>query len=355
MKATHPWPILVMLASTLLLGACSNDDSPAGDLLPDDTEPEIWRFALEEIGGSVQDAWAQEFRRRIEEISDGEVQVEIYPYGSIGTSPQVTELVMDGRVHLAFASPGHITDDIPEAGVFLLPFLFPDDALANRQVLADQQLRSELDGAWQDAGLQLLDLVPEGWMIWSANRPLLSPDDFSGLRMRTMTAPLQEEVFRAWGAEPVAMPYAEVYDALQLGQVDGQSNPAFAIAEMEFHEVQAVLTRPRATRFVASVISNRDWYSELDDTHRQWLEEARDGMSDFAEDVQRDYNQRRLQQIMESGRVRVETLDEAQRDAFREAGMPVRDRYRETAGDRGGRILDRVLELTGSDQPDAIR
>lgn len=355
MKATHPWPILVMLASTLLLGACSNDENPASDLLPDDSEPEIWRFALEEIGGSVQDAWAQEFRRRIEDISDGEVQVEIYPYGSIGTSPQVTRLVMDGRVHLAFASPGHIADDVPEAGVFLLPFLFPDDEAANRQVLADPQLRSELEAAWQASGLQLLDLVPEGWMIWSANRPLLSPDDFSGLRMRTMTAPLQSEVFSAWGAEPVPMPYAEVYDALQLGQVDGQSNPAFAIAEMKFHEVQSVLTHPRATRFVASVVSNRDWYSELDDTHRQWLEEVRDDMSGFADDVQREYNQRRLQQIKESGRVRVETLDEAQRGVFRQAATPVRDNYRETAGDRGSRILDRVLKLTGQHQPEASR
>lgn len=352
MKARHYGALILALASGLLLPACSDSDNPIKGLLSNEQEPVIWRFALEEIGGSVQDAWAQEFRRRIDALSDGQVQVEVYPYGSIGTSPQLTRLVTDGRVHLAFASPGHVADDIPEAGVFLLPFLFPENDSANREVLADGELRELLQAGWQDAGLQLLDLVPEGWMIWTANRPLLAPDDFSGLRMRTMTAPLQAEVFRAWGAEPVPLPYSEVYDALQLGQVDGQSNPAFAIAEMDFHEVQSVMTAPRATRFVASVVSNRDWYRNLDDEHRQWLDAARSGMPEFIDEIQRDYNRRRLQQLRESGRISLETLTDEQRAVFRDASLPAREAYRGTAGERGERILQRIQSLAGESAAD---
>lgn len=340
--------LVLALTSSLVFTACSETDNSVTGWLSEDPEPEIWRFALEEIGGSVQDAWAQEFRRRIETLSDGEVQVEVYPYGSIGTSPQLTRLVTDGRVHLAFASPGHIADDIPEAGVFLLPFLFPDNDRDNRKVLADDTLLGLLKPAWQDADLYLLDLVPEGWMIWTANRALLSPEDFAGLRMRTMTAPQQADVFRAWGAEPVPMPYSEVYHALQLGQVDGQSNPASAIVEMNFHEVQSVMTMPEATRFVSSVVANRDWYQTLDDTRRQWVEAARDGMPAFINEVQRDLNERRLQQLIQSGRITLEQLSDGQRDRFRQASLPARGAYRERAGERGERILERVQSLSGT-------
>lgn len=345
MKARQNGALVLTMVSCLFLSACSDNDDEVTGLFPDEPEPEIWRFALEEIGGSVQDAWAQEFRRRISELSEGQVQVEIYPYGSIGTSPQLTQLVENGRVHLAFASPGHVADDIPEAGIFLLPFLFPDSDEANRRILADSELLALLQSGWQDAGLQLLDLVPEGWMIWTADRPIHSPEDFTGLRMRTMTAPLQAEVFRAWGAEPVPMPYSEVYDALQLGQVDGQSNPAFAIAEMNFHEVQSVMTVPQATRFVASVVSNRDWYRNLDDNHRQWLNAARAGMPEFIDEVQRNYNRRRLQQIRESGRITMERLTDEQRERFRDASLPARDHFLNQAGERGERILQRVQSL----------
>lgn len=161
-----------------------------------------------------------------------------------------------------------------------------------------------------------------------------------------MTALAQADVFRAWGAEPVPMPYAEVYDALQLGQVDGQSNPAFAIAEMKFHQVQSVMTVPQATRFVASVVSNHDWYRNLEQEHRQWLDAARAGMPEFIDEVQHRYNRQRLQQIRESGRIAMERLDEDQRARFRETSLPARERFLERAGPRGERILERIQALS---------
>lgn len=345
MTAVSAPSLILMMASTLFLVACSDNDDGLTGLFPADPEPETWRFALEEVGGSVQDAWAQEFRRRMEDISDGQVQVEIYPYGSIGTSPHLTQLVTDGRVHLAFASSGHVADKVPEAGIFLLPFVFPDDDQATSTILADQELGELLQAAWADAGLQLLSLVPEGWMTWTANRPLLQPGDFSGLRMRTMTAPMHGTVFEAWGAEPITMPYGEVHEALQLGQVDGQSNPAFAVTEMKFQEVQSDITLPRATRFVTSVISSRDWYQNLDSTHRQWIDEASNGLPGFIDEVQREYNQRSVEQLRQSGRVGIHTLSDEQRSAFQEASKPAVDAYRNQSGARGQRILERIQAL----------
>ncbi|MGM0570188.1 TRAP transporter substrate-binding protein DctP [Marinobacter sp.] len=346
MKAVSNRSLTLILASSLLLGACSDNDDALTGLFPEEEEPETWRFALEEVGGSVQDAWAQEFRRRMQALSDGEVQVEIYPYGSIGNSPHLTRLAQDGRVHLAFASPGHVADDIPEAGVFLLPYLFPESDQATRNMLADPELATLLEEAWADAGLHLLSLVPEGWMTWTANRPLLHPEDFSGLRMRTMTAPIHQAVVEAWGAEAIALPYGDVHEALQLGQVDGQSNPAFAVTEMQFQEFQSHITLPGATRFVASLVSNREWYQNLDSKHRQWLDEAHKGMPEFIDDVQQEYNQRSLQQLRENGQIVVHELSQDQKAAFHAAAGPANDAYRAQAGERGERILERIELLS---------
>lgn len=336
----------IILASTLFLNACSNSEEPLDRILSEEADPVIWRFALEEISGSVQDAWAQEFRQRLQTVSDGEIQVEIYPYGSIGTSPELTSLIREGRVQLGFASPGHLATSIPEAGIFVLPFLFPEDTTRNNEALGDPELNELLGEAWQEHKLHLLDIVPEGWMVWTSDRELRSPADFEGLRMRTMTAPLLSDIYRSYGAEPVPLPYSEVYSALQTEQIDGQTNPVFAVLEMKFYELQSVLTQPRATRFVSTVVANEAWYRNLNEDHRRWLQEAREGMPEFIDEVQQEYNSERLEQLRATGAIEITALTDEQRDAFRQAGQEAHGHYIEQAGKRGRNILERVLRLT---------
>src|SRR5699024_447220 len=116
-----------------LLCACGDSgQAPPADSGSDTAAPAqadksaTWRFALEEVQGSVQDAYAQEFKRRIEKRSDGAINVEIYPYGTLGTSAQLTEMAQGGGLELVFASPGHLADLIPEVGVFTLHFVLSE-------------------------------------------------------------------------------------------------------------------------------------------------------------------------------------------------------------------------------------
>src|SRR5918996_1026988 len=98
---------------------------------------EEWKFAIEEIQGSVQDAYAQEFKRLIEEKTGGEVTVTIYPYGALGTSADLTELVTQGAIQFANASPGHLGTLVPEIQVFSVPYLLSDDNEVNKKVLTE--------------------------------------------------------------------------------------------------------------------------------------------------------------------------------------------------------------------------
>ncbi len=337
---------LVLASLVLALSGCSDNSGSTAENGTEADPPEYpvtWRFALEEIEGSVQHAYAEAFREHIEEISDGNILVDVFPYGSLGTSTQLTELTRNGSVSLAFASPGHLADQVPETGLFNLHFLLPDDAGRTRQILQNSELLRELQPAYQEAGLQLLGLVSEGWMAWTANKPLRTPEDFQGLRIRTMTSNMAAEAFRGYGAEPVQTPYAQVYSDLQLHKIDGQTNPIFAIEEMGFQEVQSTLTLSRASRFISSVIANPDWLANLTQQERQWLTTAIRDLSEQAWGIEQKLNKERLELMVERGDLEVVRLTEAQRDAFRQISLSVRDTYLEATGDKGQALLELVL------------
>ncbi|MDZ7789233.1 MAG: TRAP transporter substrate-binding protein DctP [Xanthomonadales bacterium] len=310
-----------------------------------ETETVTWRFALEEVEGSVQDAYAQEFKRRIEERSDGAINIEIYPYGALGTSSQLTEMAQSGGIELAFASPGHLADLIPEVGIFTLHFVLSESNQVNRAVLSDERVYGLFQPLYNEQDLQLLDIIPEGWMVWSADKPLRTLEDFNNFKIRTMTSPILVESYRAYGANPTPMPYSEVYSGLQLGQIDGQVNPIFAIEEMSFYEEQDVLTSGRHAQFISTLAASKQWFDSLSNEQRQMVINVRDELVDWIDEEQIRYNEERLQTILDAGGTEWVELTEEERQAFREASMGVRDTYVEQAGDSGQEILDTLLEL----------
>ncbi|MAA66548.1 MAG: C4-dicarboxylate ABC transporter [Alteromonadaceae bacterium] len=314
------------------------------------SEPVTWRFALEEIEGSVQDAYAKEFKREVEEESDGQIKIEIYPYGSLGTSSQLTELVQQGAVELAFASPGHLASVIPEVGIFTLHFVLSDDNDVNKKVLSSDKVHDLFADRYASQGLELLSIVPEGWMVWTGSKPLRTPADFADFKMRTMTSPILTESYKAYGANPTPMPYSEVYSGLQLKQIDGQVNPIFAIEEMSFYEVQDSMTIAKHAQFIATVISNKKWYDALPEEQRKALDTARDNLVDYIYDKQAEFNETRLEKIKENSDINIIELTDEERDAFRKASMGVRDIYLEAAGDRGKEVLDTITSMVKEEE-----
>ncbi|WP_223794098.1 TRAP transporter substrate-binding protein DctP [Marinobacter sp. F4216] len=342
----RPLALCLSLLTTvmLIIAGCSESQEPStSDANPDatpDEYPVTWRFALEEIEGSVQHAYAKALKELVETRSDGRVELEIFPYGSLGTSTQLTELVRNGSVNLAFASPGHLANRIPEVGVFNLHYLFPDDEKAIRNLLTSPELVTRFEPAYEKRNLKLLSFVPEGWMAWTANKPLKSPADFQGMRFRTMTSDLAAESFRVYGAEPKQTPFSQVYNDLQLRKTDGQTNPIFAIEEMNFYEVQSTLTLGRPAQFISSVVTNPEWLASLPDNQKALLEVALQDVAVIAWNTQRELNQSRLERMLEATQIKVVRLTDEERAAFAEASRPARQAYMDSAGTFGMELLD---------------
>lgn len=300
-----------------------------------------WQFALEEIQGSVQDAFGQKFAERVQELSNGEAIVGLYPYGTIGTSSDLTELVQGGAIQMTHASPGHFGSVVPEVQVFSIPYLLPQSQEATKEVLSNSPvIYEDLQKHINERGLQLLTMYPEGQMVWTANKEIRSPEDFEGFQMRTMVSPMLVEAYTAFGAEPTPMPYGEVYSGLQLGTIDGQVNPIFAIEEMNFYEVQDYMIFAGQQQFTTTVVANKGWYDGLDERQKDILDTAISDATDFIFEEQQRFNEERLEIIKENSDIEIIELSADERAVFEERAQAARDKFIELTGDSGKAILE---------------
>lgn len=305
-------------------------------------QAEEWRFALEEIQGSVQDAYAQRFKELIEEKSNGEITVEVYPYGTLGTSGELTELAVNGVVQFANASPGHLGTLVPEVQVFSVPYLLSENNEVNKQVLAESEtIYGPLAESLEQRNLKLLTMYPEGEMVWTANREIRSPEDLSGFKMRTMVSPMLTEAYSAMGASPTPLPYGEVYGALQLGMVDGQVNPIFAIEEMKFYEVNDYMIWAGEYQFVTTVVTSADWFNGLPEDQQQMIQETVAELTDHIFEVQEEFNEERLE-VIKQDRPDIEMIEltDEEREPFRERAQQARQAFIDMTGDSGQQILE---------------
>lgn len=326
---------VIVIAATC--GACGKTEAGRG--------VETWRFAIEETSGSVQDAYAQRFKQLVEERTKGAVRVTVYPYGTLGTSDHILEQLHNGTLELAMSSPGHLGKLIPEVQAFLLHFVLSDDESVNRCALSDARLHRSLDALYAEKGLRFLDVFSEGWMVWTTQKPVREPADFSGMKFRVMTSPLLIAAYKAYGAHPTPLSYGEVYSALQLHMIDGQVNPIFAIQEMSFYEVTDWLVFANHAPFVTTVAGSPELFAALSPDRRRLVEEIIEELDEYISRVQQRFNEERLGVIVEAKpAIRLLRLDESERQRFRAAAAPVRDVYMTLAGRRGAKLLATLEE-----------
>lgn len=336
--------LTVVLVFALTLSAC------AGWFGSDDEEENktyTAKFALEEIEGSVQHQWAKEFKKRVEKKTDGNIKIQIYPYGTLGSSEDITESTQNGVVQMAFSSPGHLGSSIPEIRIFSTHFLWSDDVDANKEVMKDSEaIYTDLAKEFKKQNLKLLEVNTEGWQVWTANKEIRKPADFKGIKMRVMGSPMLIKQYNEYGANPVQIAYSEIYSSLQLGMIDAQVQPIFATQEMKFYEQQDYLIWGKHLPFTTTVVSNQDWFKSLPEKYQKVITETSKDMVDYITKVEREFNEKRLEKIKKAKpSINTIRLTEEERQAFKDKVMSFResDKYKELiGGDNGMKILNKL-------------
>ncbi len=302
---------------------------------------EEWKFAIEEIPGSIMDSYAQDFKKRIETATGGEVTVTIYPLGSLGTPTEVAEQTADGVIQLSNLSVGNLGTIVPESQVFLSTYLLPSDmAEVNRFLATSPTVHGALAESFTAKGLKLGALYSEGEQVWTTRKEIRTPEDMAGFKMRVMVSPMLLKAYEDLGASPTPIPFGEVYGALQLGQVDGQVNPVPAIQEMKFYEVTDYMIWAGEQQLLTAVMASDDWFQTLPPERQQLLDKTFAEMNDFITPVVEKFNAERLEAIKAAKPgIKLIELSEDERAAFRERAKATDAAVADLVGAGGAELL----------------
>ncbi|WAR43421.1 DctP family TRAP transporter solute-binding subunit [Methylomonas rapida] len=282
------------------------------------------RLGLNLSADSALHAAAQRFAQQVSARSGGRIEVTLYPDQLLGTDEQMIEMAREGKLDLLLTPTAKLSVDVPAMQYADLPFYFADRS--ELYTMLDGEPGKLLLSKLYDIGLVGIAFWENGFKQFTANRPIRRPEDFTGLRIRTMKSRLLMDQFSAMHAEPVVIDFATLYQALADGAVDGQENPLVAIAGKRLYEVQKHLT-----------LSNHAWLGYVFSASRKVLEslpqDLRNLIIDTARELttwEREETARReiafLDTIRAAG-VEIHELSDEERQRFVEALTPIARRY----------------------------
>ncbi|WBU63894.1 TRAP transporter substrate-binding protein DctP [Paracoccus aerodenitrificans] len=303
---------------------------------------DTWRYAFEEQLEEVQGIFAQKFKEEVEANSDHEVQ--LFPFGTLGESADIMEQAQSGLIQFVDQSPGFTGALIPEAQVFFVPYLLPENQDALFSFFRNSKTIKELfPPLYAEQGLELLTMFPEGEVVMTTQEPVTSPEDLNEVKFRVMTNPLIVESYQAFGATPTPLPWGEVYGAMQTGIIQGQENPAFFVESTNMYEVTDHITRLGHNNFTTAVMANLDFYEGLPDEDKQVVQDAIQASFDYILEYQDGLTEQSLANIMEAKpSMTITELTEEQRAPFRATAESVEAEFLEIGGDQAQAILDQM-------------
>lgn len=273
-----------------------------------------------------------------EELSGGRLRVKIFANAQLGTDRDMIEGMQLGSIDLASPSTGAMGAVLPAATVLDLPYIFDDPKHVYRV----------LDGPVSEQLYKLFDGVgfhPLGWWeigfrnLTNNARPVQAPGDVKGLKLRTLPSAIHQKAWSLVGAQPVAMDFTEVYNALNTGVVDGQENPFNIILTGKLYEVQKHLSLTRHIYGAAPTsVSDKTW-NKLPADLQQILKQAVARSVVAQRKAASGDEDAQLEKLIGFG---MKVVKDPDRDAFRKAMRPAWDLYVGRFGKAGQTLIDAI-------------
>ncbi|MGQ7249187.1 TRAP transporter substrate-binding protein [Halomonas sp. V046] len=253
-----------------------------------------------------------QFKEVVEERSQGEVEVELYPGGQIGSVNEMTELVGSGNLQMTMGASVLLTSIVPELSVLDQFYLFDDEAQARRTL--DGEGGALLFDAMQRKGLHGVGFLENGMRHFSTStKPLETFADFDGLRMRSAANPTQITAWESIGAAPMPLDWGEIYTSLQQGLIDGQESALSSIHIERFFEAQDYVSLTGHIYTAEVWFANQDFWEGLDDPTRTLLREAAKETVDLQRSLA-DASNRETVALLEAEGLTFNEVDQAVKD-----------------------------------------
>jgi C4-dicarboxylate-binding protein DctP len=298
--------------------------------------PIIIKFSHVVANDTPKGKGALKFKDLAEKYTHGKVKVEVYPNSQLFKDKEEMDALQLGSVQMLAPSTAKFAPlGVKEFEALDLPWLFKDDATyaSAMKGAVGKWLFKKLEAK----GITGLAYWDNGFHMVSANRPLLMPADFQGLKVRISGSKIADRYFRELGSIPQIMAFSEVYQALQTGVVDGCENTPSNYLTQKFYEVQKDITVSNHAHLQYAVIVNSKFWNGLPSDIRGQLTKAMDEATDYTNSIAHEENVDALAKIKASGKTTLHYLTDDQRKAWQAAMRPT---YVWAKGRVGGEVLD---------------
>jgi len=303
-------------------------------------QPIVVKFSHVVAEATPKGQGALKFKEVAEKLLPGKVQVQVFPNSQLFGDAKELEAVLLGDVQFIAPSLSKFDRYTKKLQIFDLPFLFDDIAAVDR--FQQSPAGKALLDSMKSRGLQGLAYWHNGMKQLSTNRDKLTrPEDVKGLKFRIQASDVLEAQFRALGANPQKMAFAEVYQALQTGVVDGHENTWSNTYSQKFHEVQKTMAVTNHGVIDYMVVTNAKWWDGLPADIRAGLKQAMDEATAFSNKLANELNERDRKRIEEAGKAKIQPLSKEDVAAWRKAMEPVWAKFE---GDIGKDLIDAALK-----------
>ncbi|EOS67025.1 DctP family TRAP transporter solute-binding subunit [Oscillibacter sp. 1-3] len=277
-----------------------------------------------------------EFKRLVEERTEGRYEIEIYTNDQLSSGEQMkaVEMTMNGTIDIGMHAGSLWGTYVPQIQVVSTPFLFSSYDEADKLVLDPESEGYKLIEGWLgEKGVHTLGILEQGFrQLSNSKKEILTPDDIKGMKFRVPQTSMLIDAFAAMDASASPMSFSEVYTALQQGTIDGQENPLSAMVTGKFEEVQKYVTMWNYSYDIFVINASGKVWDSLSDEDKAIFEEC--GKEACAAEIaaSREADDG-FRKIVEDAGVQITELTAEQQAAFAEACASVYEKYRDTMGE----------------------
>jgi tripartite ATP-independent transporter DctP family solute receptor len=215
------------------------------------------------------------FAKRVGELSKGEVKIEVFPAGVLGSHQSCQEQVSMGTLDFYITTAGLVSvfDPMRTQELIELPYLF--DTYSQAYAFMDTPYVAKFYEPLKTKGIRYLATWDNGFRhMTNSVRPIFTPQDMKGLKVRVVQSEMSINILHALGASAVPMSYSELYTALSQGVVDGQENPFANIWASKFYEVQKYMSVTKHQYSTLPIIISEKTWQKLNANQQKTIERA---------------------------------------------------------------------------------
>lgn len=329
--------VLIIISMIFSLTACGEQgseqvtDTPANNNKTSDIGEYSWSLGTDSPEDTVTQKYAVKFAEEVNSLSGGKMNIQVYSNGVLGGDREMLESIKGGNIQFVVQTTAPQVNFMPKLAVFDIPNAYATIEEV-RNAVDNESFINTINSVYEDAGYHLMAYADQGFRVMSTNKKIESIDDFKGQKIRTMENSNHIAYWKALGANPTPMAFAEVYIGLQQGAIDAQENPYEVVVSSKFYEQQKYVVKTNHIPHLLSLITSSELYNGLNDTEKAILDEAAVKAKAYARE-QADSRVADRVSIIESNGAEIVEINAETFKVMQDAVQPVYDSIKEQVGE----------------------